>query len=61
MLEYLSLEQYTLLFLIHISDMDVKSGYIIKNYAVENIEKLQNNSIRILNFKGPPAEASNLE
>ena len=31
-----------------------------KNYAVENIEKLQNKAIRILNFKGPHAEASNL-
>ena len=31
-----------------------------KNYAVENIEKLQNKAIRILNFKGPRAEASNL-
>ena len=39
--------------------MDVKSGDN-KNYAVENIEKLQNKAIRILTFKGPHAEASNL-
>ena len=31
-----------------------------KNYAVENIEKIQNKAMRILNFKGPRAEASNL-
>ena len=31
-----------------------------KNYAVENIEKIQNKAIRILNFKGPRVEASNL-
>ena len=31
-----------------------------KNYAVENIEKLQNKAIRILNFKDSRAEASNL-
>ena len=31
-----------------------------KNYAVKNIEKIQNKAIRILNFKTPRAEASNL-
>ena len=31
-----------------------------KSYAVENIEKIQNKAIRILNCKGPRAEASNL-
>ena len=31
-----------------------------KCYAVENIEKMQNKAIRILNFKGQHAEASNL-
>ena len=31
-----------------------------KNNAVGNIEKLQNRAIRILNFKGPRAEANNL-
>ena len=31
-----------------------------ENYAVENIGKIQNKAIRILNFKGPCAEASNL-
>ena len=31
-----------------------------KNYAAEYIEKIQSKSIRILNFKGPRAEASNL-
>ena len=31
-----------------------------KNYLVENIDKPQNKAIRILNFKGPLAEASNL-
>ena len=31
-----------------------------KNYVVENIEKIQNKAIRILNFKCPRADASNL-
>ena len=31
-----------------------------KNYAVENIEKIQKKVIRILDFKGPREEASNL-
>ena len=31
-----------------------------KKYAVENFEKLQNKAIRILNFKDPCVEASNL-
>ena len=31
-----------------------------KNYTVENIEKIQNKAIKILNFEGPHAEASNL-
>ena len=31
-----------------------------KNYVVENIEKIQNKAIIILNFKSPRAEASNL-
>ena len=47
-----------------IFDLHLRCGCQIweqnENDTVENIEKIQNKAIRILNFKGPRAEASNL-
>ena len=60
MLQHLYLEQYTSLFLIHISDRDVKSGGRIKVMVLKTLKKIQKKAIKILNFKGTRAEASNI-
>ena len=60
MLEHLYLEQYTLLFLVHVSDMNVKSGDRIKIMLLKTLKKIQSKTITILNFKDPRAETSTL-
>ena len=58
MLEHLYLTIYLAIFDPHLRYARQVWGQ--NKHAVENIEKIQNKALRIVNFKGPRAEASKL-